>query len=362
MEGRIFRSLTDCRHLSIPYEEYIPTFPNCGLVSLEDLQELCKQSDFVRPKRPIASHLIHEINMNTDITMQFDESLEKENSNQLLLLSIACSGSPAQENGISDMLFQSIETLDEGVPLDVPGELIDVIQPYICEYELLQSAAAYADNSSNNMTQSLLCNGAHTLKDDCADEIAGISAMRTSNLTRGQYDSSWAPLGHRICLIGDSVGEANKPNCNSLNLEDILSSRRSETSHQHTHLPVCGTSHTLESILPSSRRPFWRCNKLYWCRYFEIQNKRYHQHAFDHFWIKPWMVSFSFVYSEKKSLNISGSLPSPWIECSIGVWLALLYETQVQYIQSHHACMNIVSSRCTIESLTTHISWLESIL
>lgn len=137
-----------------------------------------------------------------------------------------------------------------------------MLSNHTCEYELLQPTAVYADNPSNNMTQSLLCNGADTLKDDCADEIAGISAVRTSDLTRGQYDSSWAPLGHRNCLIGDSVGEANKPNCNSLNLEDILSSRRSETSHQHTHLPVRGTSHTLESILPSSRRPFWRCNKL----------------------------------------------------------------------------------------------------
>lgn len=267
IDRELFQILTDCRQLGIPYEKYMPRYPNSRFVSLEDLKDLCRDLDNMWSQRKGGIKLGHATENNSHGVHHATCGRTRTDDAYFSTPGNDAAKDSAQHEEMLEMLLDSVEDFDQDVALEVLAELVE---PGTGIYEQLQVAGRteYA-HDMEAIASNYSYDAPRTLEDDCGGsatmgygENSGISsAMQT------RYDDNMIPIKHPIrdsrnMEKGATVKTSALGILSALDDRQFQMFQRPTPTLTTTHIPV-HTAVQNQQTNTASRRPFWRCNKLY---------------------------------------------------------------------------------------------------
>lgn len=263
IERELFQILTDCHQLSVPYEQYVPRYPNSRFISLEDLKDLFRDLDRMWSQRKREDMFDHATDNNFQGVRHASFNQIRTGDAYLSTPSTNAAQYSAQHEEVLDMLLDTVEDFDEGVALEV---LAEIVEPGASIYKL--QAAGHTDYA-HDIEVSYPYDISSTVEYDC-----GVSATMEhgtnsviSSTTQGQCSDNMVSIGYDIRDFRD-MERATTAKTSSFGISSALDDRqfpnfqRPTPSLTATHIPVDAAVKN-QQINTTLRRPFWRCNKLY---------------------------------------------------------------------------------------------------
>lgn len=265
IERELFQVLTDCRQLSVPYEEYLPRYPTSRFVSLEDLKVLCRDLDnlwsHIKGENVFDHATVHDSHRvrhaSCGRTRTEDAYLSTPGNN--------AARDSTQREEVLDMLLDSVEDFDQDVALEVLAELVE---PGTDIYELHAAGRTDYAHDIEAIASSYSYDVPRTLEDDCGGSATmghGEHSVISSTMQR-RYDDNMIPIGRHIRGSSDMKGA--RVETSALGISTAFDDRRFQFSQRPTptltttHIPVHADVQNQQTNT-TSYRPFWRCNKLY---------------------------------------------------------------------------------------------------
>lgn len=267
LEKELFQNLTDCRQLSVPYEKYMPRYPNTRFVSLEDLKDLCRdlgntwsqrkgafQSD---PATGNASHGVHHATCGRTMTENACFSIHPLDSTK----------DTSKHEEMLETLLDSVEDFDQDVALEVLAEIFE-LGTDIYEQLRVTGRTDYAHDVEAIASVDSY-DASHTLEDDCGGSLTmghGENSV-TSSAMPTRYNDNMIPIGCHSRDFRD-MEKRGKVKTSTLDITSALDDRQFGNFQSPaptlttTHMPFNTAVHNQQTNI-TSRRSFWRCNKLY---------------------------------------------------------------------------------------------------
>jgi hypothetical protein len=265
IERELFQVLADCRKLGVPYKEYVPRYPNRRFVSLEDLKDLCRDLDNMWPERKEKNVFDHATDNESHGVRHASFCRTRTEDAYLSTPMNNAAKDSAQQEEMFDMLLDSVEDFDDDVALEVLAELVE---PGTDRYELQPPDHTDHANDIEAIIPKYSYHVPRMLEEDCGGFAMGHGEHSAiSSTTQRRYDDTMVPIG---CYTRDYSDMKKEATVNTSALGNSSALDGSQFQFLHRPTPTLTTTHILvheavqnQQTITTSRRPFWRCNKLY---------------------------------------------------------------------------------------------------
>jgi hypothetical protein len=266
VEKELFLVLTDCRQLNVAYEEYMPRYPNRRFTSLEDLKDLCREMDNMWLERKEKNAFDYAMDNDSHGIRHASFGRTRTEDAYLSIPGNNAAKDSAQREEMLDMLLQSVEDFDEDVALEV---LAEVVEHSADRYELQPPGRIDYAYDIEAISSNYLYDIPRMLEEDCGDSATMGHGEHSviSSTTQRRYDDNMKPIGcpiwdHRDMETGATVKSSALGISSTLDDRQFQSPQRPTPPLSTTHIPVDAAVQDQQTNT-TSRRPFWRCNKLY---------------------------------------------------------------------------------------------------
>lgn len=263
LENELFQILVDCHQLNFPYKDYVPRYPMNRILSLEDLKNICRGLDHLCAEKKKKEVLDHTAGNDPLQDCHASFGCTSNDSTYLSLESHAAEDL-ARHGEILDMFLDSFECFDEDVAMKV---LAEVVELGAGRPELQEAGCTDYAQHMEAMTSHFLCDVPRTLQDGCGacDSIGRGEDSVISGTMHRRCDGTMVPPGHtsKHRDIGETpvntttLGTSLTPYDRQFQFPEMM---LQTLSPRNTPVQVAVQN---QQTTPSSRRPFWRCNRLY---------------------------------------------------------------------------------------------------
>lgn len=267
IERELFQVLSDRRQLSVPYNEYVPQYPNSRIVSLEDLKDLIRGLDNMCSQSKEGNVFDHAATGNDFHGVRHANCGRKKTGDACFVTpgNEAAKGS-TQHKEMLDMLLDSVEDFDQDVAWE---DLAELVEPDTDIYDLQAAGRTDFTYDMEAIASSYPYDVPHILEDEFWGPAIignGEHSVVSSTMQR-QYDENMIPIGYRFWNSRD-MEKGPTVKTSALGISPALDDRQFQLSHgpkqtlTTTHIPVHAAVQN-RRMNTTSHRPFWRCNKLY---------------------------------------------------------------------------------------------------
>uniref|UniRef100_A0A093VBY8 Uncharacterized protein n=1 Tax=Talaromyces marneffei PM1 TaxID=1077442 RepID=A0A093VBY8_TALMA len=266
IEGELFKVLSDCHELSVPYEEYVPRYPNSRFISFQNLKDLCMETDNMWSARKEKHVFDHAIGDDIQSLNDAPSCYTRIEDAYYTTPERNAAKKSRQREDMFDMLLELAGNFDEDVQLKVLAELVE---PCADGYELQAAGRTNYPHDMEDIDSNYAYNVPHMLEEGCG----GSTTMKqgghwaSSNTAQRRYDDSMVPIGYNIRdYRGMEKGARVK--VSTLGISSILDDRQFQFPQTPTptltttHIPVYAAAQNQQTNTTPFRH-FWRCNKLY---------------------------------------------------------------------------------------------------
>ncbi|PCG94267.1 Hypothetical protein PENO1_079300 [Penicillium occitanis (nom. inval.)] len=265
IDRKLSQVLTDCCQLSVPYERYMPRHPNSRLVSLEDLKDLCRDLDNMWSKRKEGDVFDHATDNDSHSVRHASCGWTRTEAGYFSTPGNDAARDSERRKEMLDMLLDSVEDFDQDMALEVLAELVE---PGADKYELQAADRTEYAHDIEAIASSHSYDVPRTL-DDCggsANVGHGEHSVISSTMQR-RYDDNMIPIGRHIRDSSDMERAATAktsalPISSGFDDRQFQFPQRPTPALTTTYIPAHGAVRNQQTNT-TSRRPFWRCNKLY---------------------------------------------------------------------------------------------------